>query len=442
MANIFDSFGSTSKSEWIDLIRKELKDASPDTLQKFNRVEEISLPAYFHSEDEAAQFSDPGCEPYTRGTRAGSNDWMIASVFLIGDEAADNRKMLDALMGGASSLTVQATSEKAIDFRRLFENVGLEYIHTAFYPKTEEQALSFLRFMGRNPGRIFFERTQSFISAAAQQSMSIRPFGVNAYSVQQLGATTWQEIAFALAEGHEYLVAQLEAGIKAEEALFNIHFVFGIGSQYYYEIAKLRAFRTAWATIAAEYTGSPSCPAPFISAMTGFVNVSLKDPYTNLLRQTTEAMSAVTGGVDELAIQPYDLFSTAPNKGFSRRMATNISLLLKEESHLHVVIDAAGGSYALDNLTNDIAERAWEEFRRIERGGGPDDPEVRAQFAAEIREKAQQRLQQLAEKRSVLIGINAFPNPQAVANEWKDVPAGWNGIPAFISEEQYAKHGS
>ena len=254
--------------------------------------------------------------------------------------------------------------------------------------------------------------------------------------VQQAGGTTWQELSIALAEGHELLVKQLEQGIDCDSAASAIHFTFGIGSKYFFELAKIRAFRTCWAQIVSAYSPEyPASMAATITARTGFLNVSLKDPYTNLLRQTTEAMSAVLGGIQHLNIQPYDWYSTNPNTGFTRRMATNISLLLKEESYLQIVLDPAGGSYAIDALTETIAERAWSSFQWIERNGTISNPEVRKTLAAEIEEKAALRTSEIADKTEKRIGINIFPNPVAVTNSWTELPACWNNLKPLILEQ-------
>ena len=436
MPALFSSFSKSSKADWVELIHKELKGASADTLQKFNRVEEISLPAYFHLEDAGEPFADPGQAPFTRGTHPESNDWMIGSCFRIENKETTNRQLLDALMRGTTALVLHATNEQDIDFNLLLKDVGLEFIFTTFYPATEAQAIAFAERAGSFPSAIVWKRTASWVKQASEaKNLAIKPFAVNGYAVNQTGATTWQELSISLAEGHEYLVEQLELGLTIDEAAANIHFVFGIGNKYFYEIAKLRAFRTAWSRIVAEYNpGNPNSCGAFITAKTGFMHVSLKDPYTNLLRQSTEAMSAVIGGVDQLVVQPYDWHAVNQNPDFSRRMATNISLLLKEESYLGIVVDPAGGSYAIDELTKAIAERAWAGFQEIERNGGLDTPAVTVQLSQEIKEKADQRLQLVREKQQTLIGINAFPNPQTVDNTWQPLPEGWNHLPVLIIE--------
>lgn len=439
MSTLFASFNPTSKQEWVELLQKELKGESIDVLQKFNRIEEIILPAYLHREDAPTPFSDPGMKPFTRGNNAESNDWHIGTCFRVSsDEKTVNAEILQALMSGTTALVVHAVSDKPIDFTVLLKDVGLEYIHTTFCAATTDQAVAFLDALGSAPGAVVVENNNKWLTHAASCSNNCRPFAVQAMKVQRSGGTTWQEIAIALAEGHDLLVAQLEAGLSVDEACANIHFVFGIGSKYFYEIAKFRAFRTAWARIVEIYEPvAPNAMKAFVTAETGFMHTALKDPYTNLLRQTTEAMSAVVGGADQLVVQPYDWHSTQPETPFTRRMATNVSLLLKEEAYLHVVADPAGGSYLLDELTHTIAERAWELFREIEAKGGISVPESISMMEQAISEKAEQRMQLIKDKKALLIGITTFPNPETVTAEWDSFPEGWKSLPALIVESVF-----
>ena len=439
MSTLFASFNPTSKQEWVELLQKELKGESIDVLQKFNRIEEIILPAYLHTEDASAPFSDPGIQPFTRGNNPESNDWHIGTCFrLSSDEKTVNAEMLQALMSGTTALVMHAVSDKPIDFTVLLKDIGLEYIHTTFYAETTDQAVAFLDVLGTASGAVVVENDDVWLKCAASDSKNRRPFAVQAMKVQRSGGTTWQEIAIALAEGHDLLVAQLEMGLTVDEACANIHFIFGIGNKYFYEIAKFRAFRTAWARIVETYDPtSHDAMKAFVTAETGFMHTALKDPYTNLLRQTTEAMSAVVGGVEQLVVQPYDWYSTEPETVFTRRMATNISLLLKEEAYLHYVADPAGGSYLLDELTHTIAERAWELFREIEAKGGISTPETISMLEQAITDKAEQRMQLIKDKKALLIGITTFPNPETVVADWNSFPEGWKSLPALIVESLY-----
>jgi methylmalonyl-CoA mutase len=440
MNDLFSSFQASSKEEWIALLKKELKGESIDSLNKINRVEEISFPSYFHREDQKSTFSDPGLAPYTRGIQSKNNDWTIATTFRISDLKETNKEIIAALMAGTDHLVLEAANTDPIDFHMLLNEVGLSFIHTTFRAKSLDQVNQFLVFVKEAPTLIEYadndELVKTNLQAYQDKNPNLKIYHVDASSVQQAGGTTWQELSIALAEGHELLVKQMDRGIDCDTAAAAIHFTFGIGSKYFFELAKIRAFRTCWAQIVSEYAPKHTCSlAATITARTGFLNTSLKDPYTNLLRQTTEAMSAVLGGIQHLNIQPYDWYSGSSNTPFTRRMATNISLLLKEESYLQIVLDPAGGSYALDALTETIAERAWSSFQWIERSGTISNPEVRKTLTTEIEEKAAMRIAEIKDKTEKRIGINIFPNPEQLENTWTELPACWNDLKPLILEQ-------
>lgn len=440
MNDLFSSFQASSKEEWIAILKKELKGESIDTLNKINRVEEITFPGYFHREDQKSNFSDPGLAPYTRGIQSKNNDWTIATTFRIADLKETNQEIITALMSGTDHLVLEAVNANPIDFSILLNEVGLSFIHTTFRAKSTEQINQFLVFVKEAPALIEYtdndELLKTNLKAYPDKNPNLKLYHVNASLVQQAGGTTWQELSIALAEGHELLVKQMDKGIDCDTAAAAIHFTFGIGSKYFFELAKIRAFRTCWAQIVSAYSPKHTCSlAATITARTGFLNISLKDPYTNLLRQTTEAMSVVLGGIQHLNIQPYDWYSTNSNTNFTRRMATNISLLLKEESYLQIVLDPAGGSYALDSLTETIAERAWSSFQWIERNGSISNAEVRKTLASEIEEKAAMRIQEIADKTEKRIGINIFPNPEQITNNWTELPLAWNNLKPLILEQ-------
>lgn len=428
MTQLFKDFSSTSKQEWLDLIHKELKGESPDLLHKLNPIEEIVLPSYFHRLDAKISYSDPGLSPFTRGIKQDSNDWHICSRIEVSSETAANKKALELLMSGSTALQFVATSVNSIDFNLLLKDIDLAFIQTSFLGETDEQITAFIDKAGDFP-------IYTNLNSLAGNNKG-KNYTVFAYDVQQAGGTTWQEIAIAAAEGHEYLVEQLDAGRTIDEAAGSIHFVFGVGTKFLYEVAKFRAFRTIWAKIVEAYQPEHDCSkAATVTAMTGFTHVSLKDPHTNLLRQTTQALSAVVGGIQELIIQPFDTYSTEQNFEFSQRMATNISLLLKEESYLSAVVDPAGGAYVFDELTETIAERAWTLFQEIDRVGGITNSMIRAKLSTEITLKAEQRKEQIRSKSEKLIGINIFPNPQEITASWKELPKAWNDLSTLQLEQ-------
>lgn len=219
---------------------------------------------------------------------------------------------------------------------------------------------------------------------------------INAARFHENGATSVEELAFALAEGVERLAAAADPGFEAASLVF----VFATGSNYFFEIAKLRAARMLWAqAVSAFGVAAPEAARMRIHARTALANKSIYDPYTNLLRATTEALSAVIGGCDSLTVMP---------ARFSPRLARNVQLILKEECHLDGVADPAGGSYYVEALTDALAREAWQLFQQVEERGGFAAAEgfIAERLAASraAKEKA------LATRRRVLVGVNNYPD--------------------------------
>ena len=416
------SFPDTSKEEWIAVLTKELKGAPLETLQKHDEIEGIRFNSYMHKSDGSKAFSDPGLPPFVRGVKRESNEWVISCpVYLRNDlsEKEYNQYILDQLMKGSTGIYMIAETDRNVDFSVLLNEVGLEFIYTSFEPKTKAQAEAFTAFLGNNPGTLVAAENETIV--------------INAYPAQQSGANAVQELTVALCEGHEALVKQLDAGKSIDEACKNIQFNLGVGTKYLIETAKFRAFRWCWSTLVGAYKPGHECSkSARIVAKTGFTHLSLKDPYTNLLRQTTQAMCAINGGIDELVLQPYDAYSTKFNPTFTQRMATNISLLLQEESFFSQVNDVAGGSYAIDFFTNELAAQAWKKFKHIEELGGLQNVKALSDLTVEIKATADLRKERLIEKKDKLIGVNIFPNPQTETAEWTTIPTGWNGLPTLL----------
>lgn len=436
MNTLFDNFKSTSKAAWLELLEKELKGESLQALQKVDSIEEIAYPSYFHREDATTVSSDPGTFPFTRGYSADSNNWNITSIFHLKTEKETNKELLTALMQGTEHLFIQLTHANSVDFSQLLAEVDLKYCWVTLEAKTSSQIEAFLIYTKGVNARVLYTNSDDLISLIQHTDDSTRLFTVNAYAVQQAGGTTWQELSIALAEAHDLFVQLIDKGFDVEKAANLIQFHVGVGSQYFFEVAKIRALRELWSAILSQYIDG-KLPATTILARTGFVNISLKDPYTNLLRQTTEALSAAVGGISDLLVQPYDWYSSETEISFTRRMATNISLLLKEESYAHLVLDPAGGSYALENLTETIAERSWAEFQLIESKGGISNSAVKDELKIAIQQKADRRIALLKDKTTKRIGINIFPNTELVSTTWNALPEAWNALPTLNLEQSY-----
>ena len=215
------------------------------------------------------------------------------------------------------------------------------------------------------------------------------------------GATTVQEVGWSLAAGVDRLASMTDAGHPLEEAAASQTFVFAVGSAYFVEIAKLRAARLAWSQAVAAFGARGTAARMRLIVRTARANKSLADPYTNLLRVTTEAMAAVIGGGERVVVEPF---------GFDPHLAVNVQRILEHEALLGLVTDAAGGSYLVESLTDAIARGAWHELQRIEAAGG-----YRAAAggieAALARGRAA-RARAVATRRRTLVGVNDYPNPE------------------------------
>ena len=442
MKRLFEDFPKSSKKEWIELLTNELKGADFESnLHKIDEVEGIDFPSYFHVEDATQLKQVPGKFPYTRGYTLENNDWFIGTQLSVENEKETNALALKHLNRGTSALIFDLLNRAEINLDQLLADIQTQYIRTYFQVSDAQQVQLILDWFANQPKSFvgfYFNPLSVGKQLSITQEGDARLFEIDAFSIHQAGGNATQELAYALDLGKNYITQQLAQGVSIDQALVNIHFTFGVGSNYLVEIAKFRAFRTCWAKLVRTFQPKHACnETTVITAKTGFVNKSLKDPYTNLLRQTTEAMSAVLGGVDHLCIQPYNAQSEEGTTEFSQRMATNISLLLKDESYLDKVIDAAGGSYAIEFLTEKLCQNAQALASELTHKGGVLTSEGQAMMVSKIQQTAEIRTIQVLNKSHVLIGINKFPNPQQVENFWKIEELHGMGLKPLLLEVEF-----
>jgi methylmalonyl-CoA mutase len=219
--------------------------------------------------------------------------------------------------------------------------------------------------------------------------------------VLEAGADAIQQLGIALAAGVEKLT-KLCTDRPVDVAAREIEFVFAVGSTYFFEIAKLRAARMLWAQAVAAFSpvDLDSCRMN-LHVRTSKLNKSFCDPYTNVLRVTTEAMSAAIGGCETLTVQPF---------GFEEHLALGVQRVLAEEAHLNAVADPAGGSYYIEALTASLAREAWKLFQRIEAGGGYGQALTAGWLAGEIAKTRTAREKAVSSRRRALVGVNNYPD--------------------------------
>jgi methylmalonyl-CoA mutase len=227
-------------------------------------------------------------------------------------------------------------------------------------------------------------------------------------------------------------LGQLCEDCPVDIAAREIEFVFAVGSTYFFEIAKLRAARMLWAQAVSAFAPSEieSCRMK-LHVRTARLNKSFCDPYTNVLRVTTEAMSAAIGGCETLTVEPF---------GFDEHLALGVQRVLAEEAHLNAVGDPAGGSYYIEALTDAIAREAWKLFQRIEAGGGYSVALSAGWLSAEIAKTRAAREKAVSSRRRALVGVNNYPDLNGKAIEAEAAPpAGAEVFPQFRLAEPFEK---
>ncbi|MCG8412384.1 MAG: methylmalonyl-CoA mutase family protein [Bacteroidales bacterium] len=438
---LFEEFPPISTQEWQDKISVDLKGADFEKKLVWRTIEGFNVQPYYRAEHlenlKHLQYV-PGEFPYVRGNKAKCNCWHIRQDIDACDAKQANKKALDILMKGVDSLGFDTCCKSDFTneyFETLLNNISIEDIElniigaSAAHPfidflKTKVNKKEIKGSVGFDPmahltlnGNFCKDQDDVFNTAKeliekAKDFPKFRTISVNGEMFNNAGATIVQELAFALAMGNQYLVTLTEKGLDIDTISENIKFNFGVSSNYFMEIAKFRAARMLWSKIVEAYQPSNLEVAKMnIHATTSKFNQTVYDPYVNMLRGTTESMSATIAGVDSLSVTPFNK-SFESTTDFSERIARNTQILLKEESYFDKITDPAGGSYYIENLTNSIAEHAWSLFQNIEAKGGYVEAFKTGFIQELVNESANKRLINIATRREILLGTNQYPNAQ------------------------------
>jgi len=382
-----EEFPPVSTEQWDDAIRQDLKGAAPKT-RLYYRAEDLRGLEYLDSA--------PGRFPYTRGTR-GDNAWRIRAV--VHDASAAQA----ALAGGADEICYVLGSQK---IEEVLEALPGAAVHFEAGERAAEVLETLIARGQPVRGSVDYEPLADFGRASelagAARWPDFKAVTVSAYRFSEGGATALQELAWALAEGVEMLDHM--AGIAPAMA-----FSFAIGPTYFLEIARLRAARTLWARIVESFGADAGTARMTICARTAHSTKTIYDPHVNLLRATTEAMAAAIGGADAIQVEAFDATYRQPDAS-SGRLARNTQLILKHEAWLDRSVDAAGGSYYLETLTDSLAREAWTLFQQIEAAGGFLHYAASGALDRDLAQSRAAREAAVATRRTAIVGTNQYPN--------------------------------
>ena len=447
---LFTEFPPVPTEKWEEVITADLKGADYERKLVWKTGEGFNVRPYYRAENlEGIKFlgSQAGEFPYVRGTHA-HNRWRVHQTVSVVCPKEANAEALKILNAGVDSLgfCIASADFSAADLDMLLKDICIPAVEITFcgekmanvaelvLAKVEKEGIA------KEDVRIAFcidplvkglSSKGDFCSPNGEKCIArivelihktkeykhVRIVTVAGQTFGNSGSTIVEELAFTLSAGHDYLVRLTDAGLDVDAAARKLRFSFSVSSNYFMEIAKFRAARMLWANIVKGYGPAKNCACKMqIHAETSRWNQTVYDPYVNMLRGTTEAMSATIAGVHSLEVMPFDASFENPTE-FSKRIARNVELLLKNESHFDQVVDPAGVSYYVENLTQSIAAEAWKLFLEIEEKGGYTEAYKAGLIVERIKASAAAKDKNIATRRQTLLGANQYPNFTEVAGK-------------------------
>ena len=407
--SLFSEFEPVSAKAWKQKIQVDLKGADYNDALVWNSIEGINVKPFYHSDD----FNKLPNVSQTKATLSK----ICQSIFVSNVERA-NIKAIDALQRGAESIKF-IIPNKDTSVKHLLNDINPdttplhfelqflseEFIKTLSDISSEADIYIHADIIGKlaKTGNWFsnLKEDHHILESIIKQSSNLTStLSINISLYQNAGATIVQQLAYGLAHANEYL------NHFEEKIQNNITFNVSVGSNYFFEIAKIRALRLLWKTLASEYGVDSKC---HIFVTPSKRNKTLYDYNTNMLRTTTECMSAILGGANTICNLPYDAIYHKDNE-FGERIARNQLLILKHESYFNIVNNPADGSYYIEQLTQQFAEKGLALFKNIEANGGFLKQLKEGTIQRKIKESATIEQEQVNNGKIVLLGTNKHSN--------------------------------
>ncbi|WP_264803159.1 methylmalonyl-CoA mutase subunit beta [Cytobacillus sp. NCCP-133] len=432
-----ERFPEQTVEDWKQSAEKTLKGKSIDLLSR-NTYENIKLKPLYSKEDaEAAALSQyPGIADFRRGPHAAgylSEAWRVAQKISAASVEELSKKLHEAVEKGQTSLAFQSDQlENPKDINRAIGNLYQKYPFSLETNKNQQLLIEELSklaesekvsgYIAKDPLAIaaegksndrsiddLYDQWADVFSMSAAKMPQLKTVLVNSSVYHNGGASAVQELAIAIASGVNHLQYFLHHGQSIDTILSKMIFKFSIGSNFFMEIAKLRAAKVLWDKVASSYGAAEESRQMVIAAETSYFTKSAFDPYVNMLRAGCEAFAAVLGGVQYLHVSPYNA-PEADGSPFSDRIARNTQLILREEAHLLKVSDPAGGSWYIEHLTNVLIDKAWALFLEIEERGGMAEILKTGWIQEQISKVLEKKEQDIHTRKQSIIGTNIYAN--------------------------------
>ncbi len=465
--SIYDP-NASSKAQWQDLANKQLKGKTLDDLT-WHTPEDIAVKPLYTMEDlDGLQYVNtmPGMSPYIRGPQAtmyAGRPWTIRQYAGFSTAEESNAFYRKALAAGGQGVSVAfdlathrgydsdhprvsgdvgkagVAIDSVEDMKILFDGIPLDRVSVSmtmngavlpvlagYIVAAEEQGVTpeqlagtiqndiLKEFMVRNtyiyPPAPSMRIIGDIIAFCSENMPKFNTISISGYHIQEAGANAALELAYTLADGKEYIRTAIAAGLDIDAFAPRLSFFWGIGMNFYMEIAKLRAARLLWARIVAEFNPkNPKSSMLRTHSQTSGWSLTEQDPYNNVVRTTIEAMAAVFGGTQSLHTNALDEAIALPTE-FSARIARNTQLIIQEETGITKVVDPWGGSYFMENLTQNIADKAWELIEEVEAAGGMAKAIETGMPKLRIEEAAAKKQARIDRGEDVIVGVNKYRN--------------------------------
>ena len=463
--SVYDPDSSTLAA-WGELVEKQSKGLTPDDLL-WHTPEGIPLKTLYTAEDlDGLPYTNtlPGMSPYIRGPQAtmyAGRRWTIRQYAGFSTAEASNAFYRKSLAAGGQGISVAfdlathrgydsdhprvsgdvgkagVAVDSVEDMKVLFDGIPLDQVSVSmtmngavlpvlagYIVAAEEQGVAqaslsgtiqndiLKEFMVRNtyiyPPEPSMRIIGDIIAYCSANLPKFNTISISGYHMQEAGANAALELAYTLADGKEYIQTAISAGLGIDEFAPRLSFFWGIGMNFYMEIAKMRAARLLWSEIVATFNPqNPKSSMLRTHCQTSGWSLTEQDPYNNIVRTTIEAMAAVFGGTQSLHTNALDEAIALPSD-FAARIARNTQLILQEETGIGQVVDPWGGSYMMEQLTHDMSEKARELIREIDELGGMAKAIERGLPKLRIEEAAAKKQARIDRGEDVIVGVNKF----------------------------------